>query len=729
MLKNLGIADGSVQITPEALFEQITKDGTSFPLSNGWRLARVTVGGQQRVEIVGVEPKDFGRLDEAGAFMERIGFKPRYFIPNDPDQGASVIGEVLKYAPLVKQDSTLGTPALDSTAPESEGLPQDERASQDQTDGGAQADERSGGEVAGQAGRRLQDALRAAGVDDQGVQRAVRPGQSSRSTLSRSEQEQSLTAWARENGLILDGAEFDRLHRANGMKGGQEHEVVIDESLGLVTKRNYSRTVGPLAMNEDYADYLQRIQLHNELFPGTEIELAGFMEMPMGLAPVITQKFVRGIPMDRGEIERYMDRIGFRRVAEKKFRSVESDVIVDDLHEQNIIRDANGVPRVIDPIIRLEVPAPKAILTDAETNDDLAGPLGTPAVKGSTKQEEILAKVTGTLEDKRTVPQRIRDYVDDIRDYLAREFQQKLLDRFTSFKRLERETIGADPDKLDASVSAYKWARLTANLPSVMEYLLRHGTIAYKNGSMVQNGGKGLMQIVEPLIQSGKIRLWEGYVAAKRASRLLDEGKEKNFGKFQDPVTGEWSWSEDRAREEINALLELGNDHPEFEPARLEYVAFQKTVLDVAQAAGLIDPAKRALWEKSDYVPFYRIDARTRRLEHVAGTGEKGFTGNGGPAKAATLSGPKGVAVSPDGRCIYLADTESHTVRAVDLACEPPVMRLVAGDGERGDGPDSPAPTACRMARLHGLGVDAETGDLYIGDSETHKVRLVRTRA
>jgi len=125
----------------------------------------------------------------------------------------------------------------------------------------------------------------------------------------------------------------------------------------------------------------------------------------------------------------------------------------------------------------------------------------------------------------------------------------------------------------------------------------------------------------------------------------------------------------------------------------------------------------------------YRIDARTRRLEHVAGTGEKGFTGNGGPAKAATLSGPKGVAVSPDGRRIYLADTESHTVRAVDLACEPPVMRLVAGDGERGDGPDSPAPTACRMARLHGLGVDAETGDLYIGDSETHKVRVVRTRA
>ncbi|MGE9267570.1 MAG: hypothetical protein ACQKBY_05700 [Verrucomicrobiales bacterium] len=122
----------------------------------------------------------------------------------------------------------------------------------------------------------------------------------------------------------------------------------------------------------------------------------------------------------------------------------------------------------------------------------------------------------------------------------------------------------------------------------------------------------------------------------------------------------------------------------------------------------------------------YRIDMKAETLHHVAGTGKGGFTGNGGPAKEATLSGPKGVAVSPDGSLIYLADTESHTVRAIDLSKNPPSLELIVGDGKRGDGPDAPDPLKCRMARLHGICVDPENGDLYIGDSETHKVRVVR---
>jgi streptogramin lyase len=113
----------------------------------------------------------------------------------------------------------------------------------------------------------------------------------------------------------------------------------------------------------------------------------------------------------------------------------------------------------------------------------------------------------------------------------------------------------------------------------------------------------------------------------------------------------------------------------------------------------------------------YRIAMADATLHHV---------GNGGPARLATIAGPKGIAVAPDGRRVFLADTETHTVRAINLTHSPPTMELIAGDGTRGDGPDSPDPLRCRMARLHGVGIDPRTGDLYIGDSENHKVRVIR---
>jgi len=114
----------------------------------------------------------------------------------------------------------------------------------------------------------------------------------------------------------------------------------------------------------------------------------------------------------------------------------------------------------------------------------------------------------------------------------------------------------------------------------------------------------------------------------------------------------------------------------------------------------------------------YRIDLQKKTLHHLGGTGKKGYTGDGGPAKVATLSGPKGVALGPNGD-VYLADTESHTIRVIRAANG--VIETVIGDGQRGDGP-SGDPLKCRMARPHGVFVD-KAGHVYVGDSETHQVR------
>jgi len=117
----------------------------------------------------------------------------------------------------------------------------------------------------------------------------------------------------------------------------------------------------------------------------------------------------------------------------------------------------------------------------------------------------------------------------------------------------------------------------------------------------------------------------------------------------------------------------------------------------------------------------YRLDLKKGTIHHEAGTGKKGFTGNGGPAKAATLSGPKGIAVGPRGN-IYLADTESHSVRMIDR--QTGRLELIAGDGKKGDGPEGD-PLKCRMDRLHGIFVDSK-GVIYVGDTNTHRVRAIR---
>jgi streptogramin lyase len=117
----------------------------------------------------------------------------------------------------------------------------------------------------------------------------------------------------------------------------------------------------------------------------------------------------------------------------------------------------------------------------------------------------------------------------------------------------------------------------------------------------------------------------------------------------------------------------------------------------------------------------YKLDLKAGTLHQVAGTGKSGFTGNGGPARLATLSGPKGLSIGPDGN-VYLADTGSHSIRMIDL--KRGTLELIAGTGQRGDGPEGD-PLQCRMARPHGVFVDAD-GRILIGDSEARRVRAIR---
>ena len=118
-----------------------------------------------------------------------------------------------------------------------------------------------------------------------------------------------------------------------------------------------------------------------------------------------------------------------------------------------------------------------------------------------------------------------------------------------------------------------------------------------------------------------------------------------------------------------------------------------------------------------------KLDMLNERIQVIAGTGQKGYSGDGGPARQATFHGPKGISLDKDGN-VWIADTENNAVRRINMATG--TIETIAGTGERGDGPDGDAST-CKLSRVHGVFADAD-GAVYIGDSENHKIRVLKNK-
>jgi trimeric autotransporter adhesin len=116
-----------------------------------------------------------------------------------------------------------------------------------------------------------------------------------------------------------------------------------------------------------------------------------------------------------------------------------------------------------------------------------------------------------------------------------------------------------------------------------------------------------------------------------------------------------------------------------------------------------------------------RVTAETGVITTVAGTGYAGFSGDGGPATAAALIFPSGLAVDAAGN-LFIADQGNHRVRMVAAATG--VITTVAGTGTAGFGGDGGAATAAQLYYPSDVAVDT-LGNLIVADDSNHRVRMV----
>ena len=122
------------------------------------------------------------------------------------------------------------------------------------------------------------------------------------------------------------------------------------------------------------------------------------------------------------------------------------------------------------------------------------------------------------------------------------------------------------------------------------------------------------------------------------------------------------------------------------------------------------------------------VDHRIRRVDAggtlttIAGIGESGFSGDGGPAVEARLNHPRGVAVDEGGN-VYIADTWNHRIRRVDPSGG---ITTVAGIGEGSDSGGAGSATEAVLDWPVGVAVDG-SGNLYIADTYNNRIRRVDT--
>src|SRR5208282_6358718 len=97
-------------------------------------------------------------------------------------------------------------------------------------------------------------------------------------------------------------------------------------------------------------------------------------------------------------------------------------------------------------------------------------------------------------------------------------------------------------------------------------------------------------------------------------------------------------------------------------------------------------------------------------ISTFAGTGEPGYAGDNGPALAARLNNPFDLAFDPAGNLVF-SDTFNHCLRRIDASAG--IISTIAGTGERGFGGDGGPAIAAQFNEPYGVVVD-HRGTIYV---------------
>jgi hypothetical protein len=235
----------------------------------------------------------------------------------------------------------------------------------------------------------------------------------------------------------------------------------------------------------------------------------------------------------------------------------------------------------------------------------IAPKFSTARTVGATKRPYTPEQLKYFSETGRTIEiPTLRERIQALFKNFSSNLAQGIADQFDPLKKL-------DP-------MAYLLARMSKGSSGALESLLKYGKLKIRGGLLydADRSGGFLENVVMPMKGEFEDFLW--WVAANRAGTLFGVGKENLFspdniiaGKALQDGTLTFSYK-------LSNGTTTTSRADMFKDSLNKYNAFNRNVLDMAEQSGLIDGSTRSVWEKTMYVPFFRVSED-----------QKGFIGQG----------------------------------------------------------------------------------------------------
>ncbi len=198
---------------------------------------------------------------------------------------------------------------------------------------------------------RIAAASQSAGAKDKIREPLNRKERARFSELIRPLEEAVLRSFALETDYYISEEAFSTAFTERKIAEGAEQQVYHSYDGVHVLKTNDA------IMHGSWLEFFNRLAVHNWLFPEVAYLLTGFTQVKGRFAAIVQQPFLQS---DRGatrnEIEPDLAARGFRRTRNDDYYSAGLGIILEDLHDENVLVTENGHYLYFDPVVYLETP-------------------------------------------------------------------------------------------------------------------------------------------------------------------------------------------------------------------------------------------------------------------------------------------------------------------------------------------------------------------------------------